>query len=515
MRVLKTIAGLQAYLNDERVSREIGLVPTMGALHAGHQRLLERAIAENDRTVATIFVNPLQFSPQEDLEQYPRNLDRDCQFCQNLGVDVVFAPSPEEMGIFPGQNERSLAVILPPADMVTGLCGPFRPGHFAGVATIVTKLLNIVQPTRAYFGEKDAQQLAIIRRLIRDLNIPVEIRACSTVRDELGLALSSRNQYLSASQTEQATILYWSLEAARQAFRAGERDSKVLSAIAAEKLATVPEVQVQYLELVDPASLQPIERIETAGLLAIAAYLGSTRLIDNVILRDRQPIIAIDGPAGAGKSTVTRHVAEALDFFHLNTGAMYRAVTWLVLQAGIDTDDEPAIAELLQSVAIEFLPTDSPTGMQITINQQDVTKTILSPTVTDSVSAVSKLPAVRSALVRQQQAIGKKGGIVAEGRDIGTHVFPDAELKIYLTASERERARRRRNDLLAQGELNLSLEQIEKDIQRRDFLDSTRKIAPLRKAPDAIEIVTDNLNIEEATEAILNCYREAFSKRTK
>jgi len=511
MRVFKTIAGLRSYLRVVGASAEIGLVPTMGALHAGHCSLIERAIAENEVAIATIFVNPLQFAPSEDLEQYPRTLEADCQLCEQLGVKAVFAPTPTEMVIRGGESD-STTTVLPPAAMMSVLCGPFRPGHFPGVATIVAKLLTIVRPARAYFGEKDAQQLAIIRRVAADLNLSVEICACPIVREKSGLAYSSRNQYLTSSEKQQATALYRSLQAAKREFCTGERQSHALISRAKTELAAVSEVRVEYVELVDPQTLLPLETIEEAGLLAIAAYLGSTRLIDNIILRDRQPIIAIDGPAGAGKSTVTRRVAEALELLYLDTGAMYRAIAWLVLHSGIAPDDEPAIAELASSAAIELQTTDPGLPTNVLVNGEDVTAAIRTPEVTSRVSVVAQLAAVRNALVAQQQRIGKRGGIVAEGRDIGTRVFPDAEVKIFLTASVRERARRRLRDLEAQGRTSIDLEQLEREIQERDRLDSHRKLSPLRQAVDAIEVITDGLSIEEVTAKILALYRQRAEK---
>lgn len=507
MRVFKTIAGLRSYLQGLDRDTDIALVPTMGALHAGHRSLIERAIAASEQTIVSIFVNPLQFAPSEDLQQYPRTLDADCQLCEQLRVDAVFAPAPVEMGIQPDGNAQTTTV-LPPAAMMAVLCGPFRAGHFPGVATIVTKLLNIVQPTRAYFGEKDAQQLAIIRRLVADLNLPVEICPCPIVREASGLAYSSRNQYLTPQQKQRATALFRSLQQARSAFRGGERDSAALVSLVKTELAAVAELRVEYVELVDPQTLIPVETVETAGLLAIAAYLGSTRLIDNIILRQRQPIIAIDGPAGTGKSTVTRRVAEALGLLYLDTGAMYRAVTWLVLQAGVDLDDEPAIAELADSATLELQTTDPDKPTRVLINGEDVTAAIRTPEVTAHVSAVAKLAAVRKALVAQQQCWGRQGGIVAEGRDIGTRVFPDAEVKIFLTASAEERARRRLQDLIDRGQSPPDLKQLEREIQERDRLDSTRKLSPLRQAADAIEVATDGLSIEAVTEQILALYRQ-------
>ena len=501
MRLLKTVMGLRSYLEYRR-HQQIGLVPTMGALHDGHFSLIKRAVAENDAAVVSIFVNPLQFAPSEDFKQYPRQLEQDCQQCEQLGVEVVFAPTDKEMGI-----GGTMTTVVPPPSMLSVLCGPYRPGHFQGVATIVTKLLNTVQPAIAYFGEKDAQQLAIIRRLVSDLNIPVEIRGCPIVRDASGLALSSRNQYLSASEKEQALVLSRSLHKAQQAFDDGERNGEKLVNIVQQELASAVGVAVEYVQLVHPRSLELLETIEDAGLLAIACYVGSTRLIDNVILSQRQPIIAIDGPAGAGKSTVARRVAQALDLLYLDSGAMYRAVTWLVMQSEIDVEDEVAVAELISGIELKLMAADSlAEPMRVQIAQKDVTDYIRTPQVTAHVSAVSAQAAVRQELVKQQRRLGKRGGIVAEGRDIGTNVFPDAELKIFLTASVQERARRRFQDWQLGEET--SLKQLQQDIQQRDALDSHRPISPLRKAADAVEIDSDRLSIEDVTEQIVHLYQQ-------
>ncbi|HEY9848892.1 MAG TPA: bifunctional pantoate--beta-alanine ligase/(d)CMP kinase [Leptolyngbyaceae cyanobacterium] len=506
-------------------NQEVGLVPTMGALHQGHLSLIQRAKQQNGIVIVSIFVNPLQFGPTEDFQKYPRQLEHDWQLCEKVGVDAIFAPTPEEIGLAVGINssEGSLTTtVVPPESMTSVLCGRSRIGHFQGVATIVTKLLNLVQPTRAYFGQKDAQQLAIIRRLVRDLNIPVEIVPCPIVREPSGLALSSRNQYLTAEQKEQAAVLYRSLQKAEQAFLAGERSTKELIAIAELELATVPAIEPEYVELVDTHTLMPLDKIEEVGLLAIAARLGSTRLIDNVLLRNRQPIVAIDGPAGAGKSTIARSLAQALGLLYLDTGAMYRAIAWLVLQLGISVDDQPAVAEIASKCKIELKQSEDTTFdgtsgesslksapvLRVWINGQEVTQAIRSSEVTSHVSAIAAQKAVRSELVKQQQLWGETGGIVVEGRDIGTHVFPDAELKIYLTASVEERAKRRQQDLKNQGEKSLSLEEMQQTLSERDWKDSTRDIAPLQKAPDAIEINTDSLSIAEVTARIVSLYQE-------
>ncbi|AFY42149.1 bifunctional pantoate--beta-alanine ligase/(d)CMP kinase [Nostoc sp. PCC 7107] len=533
MRLLTTVAALRCYLNklrsesqltfpEDLVADEIsswdrtavGLVPTMGGLHQGHLNLIKRARQENSTVIVSIFVNPLQFGPNEDYARYPRTLEQDQKLCENAGVDAIFAPTPEVMGV-PAKNiqESLITQVIPPSAMILGLCGRSRLGHFQGVATIVTKLLNLVQPDRAYFGQKDGQQLAIIQRLVTDLNLPVEIVACPTVREASGLAFSSRNQYLSATEKEQAAVLYRGLKKAEAAFKSGVHNSNQLIAVVKQEVAGVSTVLVEYIELVEPTTLMSLETIEEEGMLAIAARLGSTRLIDNIILRDRQPIIAIDGPAGAGKSTVARQVAAELGLVYLDTGAMYRAMTWLVVQKGVALDDECAIAELAHTCKIELTPSpDLKSPVRVWIDDVDITQEIRTVEVTSKVSAISAQSAVRQALVKQQQNWGKKGGLVAEGRDIGSHVFPDAEVKIFLTASVTERARRRQQDFQKQGQPEVSLEQLERDIAERDWKDSTRKVSPLQKAADAVELQTDGMNISEVAAQIINYFHQRLSQ---
>ncbi|MFB2839482.1 bifunctional pantoate--beta-alanine ligase/(d)CMP kinase [Floridanema evergladense] len=540
MRLFTTVAALRCYLRQARAGQlnslvEVGLVPTMGALHAGHLSLIEKARKQNDVVVVSIFVNPLQFGPTEDFHKYPRSLESDRLLCEQVGVDVIFAPTAAELGVVnqeegyrgqvlgvreesfsptpnpqpPTPSSLPVTQVIPPAPMISLMCGLERPGHFPGVTTIVAKLFNIVQPETAYFGQKDAQQLAIIRRMVQDLNFPVQIVGCPIVREPSGLALSSRNQYLTPAQKTEAAILYQGLKQAQIAFYEGEMKTQQLIAIVKAQLAKVPSIQTEYVELVHPNTLKPLAEIKEVGLLAIAARLGSTRLIDNIILSKRQPIVAIDGPAGAGKSTVARAVAQSLGLLYLDTGAMYRALTWLVLKLGISVNDEPGVTEIASTCKIELRMSDDPqTGVRVWIDGEECTQEIRSLEVTSHVSAIAAQKAVRSELIKQQRLWGEKGGLVAEGRDIGTHVFPNAELKIFLTASVEERARRRRADLQNQGGLELSLEKMQQDLLERDWKDSNRDIAPLRKAPDAIEIYTDGLTIAQVTELITNLYWE-------
>jgi pantoate ligase/cytidylate kinase len=508
-RLFTTIAGARTFLENLAPTGTIALVPTMGALHRGHESLIRRAISEAGVTVVSIFVNPLQFGPEEDLSRYPRTLKDDRQLCETLGVAMIFAPDEETMGLGDSPSRADLSRVVPPATMTRRLCGAFRPGHFEGVATIVTRLFHVIEPSLAYFGEKDAQQLAIVRRLVTDLNLPVEIRSVPTVREGSGLALSSRNRFLSAGEREKATIVWQGLRAARECFQAGERSRGPLLDRVRSTLALVPEFRCQYVDLVDPLLLTPLETVTGEGLLAVAGYVGDTRLIDNVLLRQRRPTIAIDGPAGAGKSTVTRRVARALGLLYLDTGAMYRAVTWLVMDAGLSVEDGAAIAELVARARVEFIPAPTPErDPTVKINGRDVTSAIREPGISTRVSTVATWGAVRARLVEIQREIARAGGIVVEGRDIGTNVFPDAELKIFLTASGAERARRRGKELEQRGYPSVPLEELEKEIEERDRSDSHRLLSPLKKAVDAIEVDTDGLTIEAVTHRIVSLYRE-------
>lgn len=278
MQVVKTIQEVRDIVKAwRREGLTVGLVPTMGYLHEGHQSLIARSVAENDRTVVSVFVNPIQFGPTEDLEAYPRDLERDKALVERTGGDLVFNPEPQEM--YPPH----FTTFVDTTETTELLCGARRAGHFRGVCTVVTKLLNIVKPDRAYFGQKDAQQLSTVRRMVRDLDMDVEIVPCPIICEEDGLAKSSRNTYLNAEERKAALILSKSLRLGRDAVERGERDAKKVTAIISDSLLTEPMAKVDYVEVVDLENVQRVDKIEGETLVAIAVYIGKTRLIDNFI----------------------------------------------------------------------------------------------------------------------------------------------------------------------------------------------------------------------------------------
>lgn len=282
--IIPTITALRQQVREAKQKGLIvGFVPTMGALHAGHRQLMETARRECGFLVVSIFVNPLQFDRADDLARYPRTLDADRALCASAGVDVIFAPTANEL--YP--EEQKTFVDVP--DLTENLCGAFRPGHFRGVATVVLKLFGIVQPDRAYFGQKDAQQLAVIDRMVRDLNVPVEIVPVPTIREPDGLALSSRNKHLSPAERQTAPALYRALSLAAEQIASGERSAPLIRENALRFLQHHPEIRVEYFELVDPLTLQPLVEISGPVLIAAAAWLGSTRLIDNIAGDFRSP----------------------------------------------------------------------------------------------------------------------------------------------------------------------------------------------------------------------------------
>jgi len=256
----------------------LGLVPTMGYLHEGHLSLVRRAREECDRVAASIFVNPTQFGPTEDLSKYPRDLDRDLSLLEAAGVDLVWTPDNETM--YPPDFSTWVEV----EGLTRPLEGAARPGHFRGVTTVVAKLFNVVQPQAAYFGQKDAQQAAVVRKMTRDLNFPVEIVVCPTVREADGLAMSSRNSYLSPEERKSAVVLFRALTAAREAFERGERDAESLRKVMSETLASEPRARTQYVSCADYDTLEELGTVTGKALLSMAVFIGKTRLIDNFVV---------------------------------------------------------------------------------------------------------------------------------------------------------------------------------------------------------------------------------------
>lgn len=277
MKIAKTIKEVREIVFEwKKQGFSVGLVPTMGYLHEGHQSLIRRS-NENDKTVVSIFVNPIQFGPNEDFEAYPRDLERDAKICEEAGADLIFAPEASEMY---AEDFTSFVDMTGPTDE---LCGLRRPGHFRGVCTVVSKLFNIVTPDRAYFGQKDAQQLAVIKRMTRDLSYGIEIIGCPIVREEDGLAKSSRNTYLSADERNAAVVISSSLRAGQKMIDEGETDTaKIISEIAA-LIEKEPLAKIDYIKAVDADSIKPVDTINGTTLFAAAVYIGKTRLIDNFI----------------------------------------------------------------------------------------------------------------------------------------------------------------------------------------------------------------------------------------
>lgn len=279
MKIIKEPSEVREYIRQKGINREeIGFVPTMGYLHEGHLSLVRRCKQENSFCVVSIFVNPLQFGPSEDLAAYPRDFDRDSALLEKEGVDLLFAPREEDM-YYP-----DFSTVVKENKLSRYMCGAFRPGHFDGVCTVVLKLFNIVQPGRAYFGQKDYQQLQVLKRMVRDLNVPVEVIGCPIVRDHDGLALSSRNVYLTEEQRKEALKIPKALEEAERLFKSGVKDVKALEAKVREILSEGDGLKVQYVEIRDAENLEEVNEIKGRVVIAVAAYVGKARLIDNKIL---------------------------------------------------------------------------------------------------------------------------------------------------------------------------------------------------------------------------------------
>lgn len=278
MQICRTVSEMREFVKEKKsLGKSIALVPTMGYLHNGHAQLMKEALKNCQIVVVSVFLNPIQFGPLEDLERYPKDFEQDCKLLEGLGVQAVFYPTPEEMY---GDNFSTYVDV----DKLTDcLCGKLRPGHFRGVATVVTKLFNIVQPDQAFFGQKDAQQVLVIRRMVRDLNMPLEINVVPIVREKDGLAISSRNTYLTPNQRSKASILYQGLQLAKALLENGEKKTDKIVEKIREEISKVEEAEIEYIEIRDQ-NLQEIKIIEDTALLAMAVRFGQTRLIDNIIL---------------------------------------------------------------------------------------------------------------------------------------------------------------------------------------------------------------------------------------
>lgn len=278
MKIVETIQEVREQVKAwRREGLSVGLVPTMGYLHEGHKSLVDRAVAENDRVVVSVFVNPMQFGPTEDLESYPRDMERDAALCESAGAALIFHPDPSEM------YHDDFSSFVDMNTLTGGLCGKSRPIHFRGVCTVVSKLFNIVTPDRAYFGQKDAQQLAVIRHMVSDLNFGIEIVGCPIIREEDGLAKSSRNTYLNAEERKAALILSQSLAEGKKLLDAGEKNAAKIRQVITDKIQSEPMAKIDYVEVVDWNTLESVETIDGPVLTAIAVYIGKTRLIDNLI----------------------------------------------------------------------------------------------------------------------------------------------------------------------------------------------------------------------------------------
>ena len=279
MKVVGTIKEVRELVKEWKKNGEtVGFVPTMGYLHEGHGSLITKARENNDKVVVSIFVNPMQFGPTEDLDSYPRDLEKDSKFCESLGADLIFHPEPEEM------YHDGFSSYVDMSVLTEELCGLSRPVHFRGVCTVVTKLFNIVKPDNAYFGQKDAQQLAIIKHMVQDLNMDINVVGCPIVREEDGLAKSSRNTYLSQEERKAALILSKTVKLAKELIDAGEKDADVVVAKMKENIETEPMAKIDYVKAVNGLTMQQQKEIKAPMLIAMAVYIGKTRLIDNMIL---------------------------------------------------------------------------------------------------------------------------------------------------------------------------------------------------------------------------------------
>ena len=501
--IFRTIEELTNWSNN--LDAEINFVPTMGNLHKGHEKLIETANNQkNGYTLVSIFVNPLQFDCKEDLKNYPKTTDDDQSIAFQSGADAIFIPKAKDL--FPA-NYLQYHTIKASVELNSTLCGLNRVGHFDGVCTVVYRLLKLVNPKYLFLGEKDWQQLLIVRNMIKEMKLDIKIKSISTLRDHDGVPLSSRNSLLKKS--ERAKLIFFSkkLKEAKEIFE----KEKSLDVNKLIKQIELKDIKIEYLKVVDAFSLKEKITSEKISMLAGAIKCGHTRLIDHVFLMKNKPIIAIDGPAGSGKSTVTKLIARKLKLLYLDTGAMYRAVSWYLIKNDINYSSKDDLSKGLKNISIIF-KSDADDNQAVLINDIDVTKAIRAQEINSLVSKIASIDEVRAFLLNEQRKLGKKGGLVAEGRDIGTTVFPYAALKIYLTASINERAKRRKLELEQNGYDNLDFSIIREQIKQRDHNDMNRTNSPLKKAKDAISIESDGLSVEEIVEKIVDIYNDKIPK---
>jgi len=343
--------------------------------------------------------------------------------------------------------------------------------------------------------------------MVAKYNIKVAIKSIDTQRDNDGIPFSSRNNLLLKNDREKLKLFCAELFHAKQIFN----QTKIISLKKIINRLKSKDIKVEYLKHVNAFNLKRSESEINITMLAGAIICGRTRLIDHIFLMKRDPIIAIDGPAGSGKSTVTKLIAKKLNFIFLDTGAMYRALSWYLIKEKINYKNRKDLNSFLSNISIKFKSVEG-SSQNVIINNHNVTKKIRSQEISSIVSSIASIKEVREFLVKEQRKIGNAGGIVAEGRDIGSTVFPNAELKIFLTASINERAKRRKDELEAVGSGNINFEQLKNEIEQRDYDDANRKISPLIKAKDAIEIITDGYTINQVVGKILEIYFETIPK---
>jgi pantoate ligase/cytidylate kinase len=490
------------------INSEINFIPTMGNLHNGHIKLISTAKKDNSNiNLVSIFVNPLQFDNKLDLENYPKTVDNDIKISFANGADAIFIPSTED--IYP-PNNKNIKFLKASMELSSTLCGLNRLGHFDGVCTVVYRLLTLIKPKNLYLGEKDWQQLLILKNLVLTNKLNIAIKSIPTQRDSDGIPLSSRNIHLSKSERKLIRFFSNELLEAKKIFQQEKKINlkEIIKKLTAEKIA------IEYLEHLHPYTLEKARGEDNITLLAGAIRCGETRLIDHVFLMKRRPIIAIDGPAGSGKSTVTKLIAKKLKLLYLDTGAMYRALSWLLIKENIDFKKEKKLQNILKNISIVFKANEN-SHQDVFINKYCVTEEIRSQEISSIVSKISSIKEVRKFLVEEQRKIGESGGLVAEGRDIGTTVFPHAELKIFLTASIDERVKRRKSDKNSKDSQEIDLHTLKELIKKRDFEDSNREISPLIKANDAIEIITDGYSINEVVNKIIDLYNDKIPQETQ